>query len=569
MKNNLLSDPSPYLQQHKDNPVNWQRWDKSVLDIARNEKKPILLSVGYASCHWCHVMAHESFEDNETAKIMNENFINIKVDREERPDIDFVFQSSFQLFNQTNGGWPLTMFLDENAVPFTGGTFFPKDDKHGLPSFKKVLLSVSEAYKNQRKKIIAQANLIKQSLLLRKNPVINQDLEPFLEKILNNLDDVKGGFKGSPKFPNFVVFDTLIHFYKKTKKKVYLKHTKKLIKNLCSGGIYDHVEGGISRYTVDENWLIPHFEKMLYDNAQFISLLSNFCLEERDDYFLKKIEHTISFINKNFINKENNLLGSAMDADSEGEEGKYYVFNYNEIKKIKDISKYFDINPEGNWEGKIILKELSKPTNEVINQLKEIRIKRKKPFFDKKVQTDLNALWIKALIDANKVLPENQYLSLAENFSNSIEAKIENNCVYHSYSKKIVFIEDYAFLINALLDLYESTYNINYKKKAIKLCEQSIEKFYLKDQKIFQKNLLDNNDLFYNPIDISDSTIANGNSIMLINLCKLGFKKESTELANSLQGYLNTYNSLMTSSLKSLDFFYSFVENNVCTDKGC
>ncbi len=569
MKNNLLSDPSPYLQQHKDNPVNWQRWDKSVLDIARNEKKPILLSVGYASCHWCHVMAHESFEDNETAKIMNENFINIKVDREERPDIDFVFQSSFQLFNQTNGGWPLTMFLDENAVPFTGGTFFPKDDKHGLPSFKKVLLSVSEAYKNQRKKIIAQANLIKQSLLLRKNPVINQDLEPFLEKILNNLDDVKGGFKGSPKFPNFVVFDTLIHFYKKTKKKVYLKHTKKLIKNLCSGGIYDHVEGGISRYTVDENWLIPHFEKMLYDNAQFISLLSNFCLEERDDYFLKKIEHTISFINKNFINKENNLLGSAMDADSEGEEGKYYVFNYNEIKKIKDISKYFDINPEGNWEGKIILKELSKPTNEVINQLKEIRIKRKKPFFDKKVQTDLNALWIKALIDANKVLPENQYLSLAENFSNSIEAKIENNCVYHSYSKKIVFIEDYAFLINALLDLYESTYNINYKKKAIKLCEQSIEKFYLKDRKIFQKNLLDNNDLFYNPIDISDSTIANGNSIMLINLCKLGFKKESTELANSLQGYLNTYNSLMTSSLKSLDFFYSFVENNVCTDKGC
>ena len=152
MKNNLLSDPSPYLQQHKDNPVNWQRWDKSVLDIARNEKKPILLSVGYASCHWCHVMAHESFEDNETAKIMNENFINIKVDREERPDIDFVFQSSFQLFNQTNGGWPLTMFLDENAVPFTGGTFFPKDDKHGLPSFKKVLLSVSEAYKKQRKK---------------------------------------------------------------------------------------------------------------------------------------------------------------------------------------------------------------------------------------------------------------------------------------------------------------------------------------------------------------------------------------------------------------------------------
>ncbi len=569
MKNNLSTDPSPYLQQHKANPVNWQIWNSEVLELAKKEKKPILLSIGYASCHWCHVMAHESFEDNDTAKIMNDNFINIKVDREERPDIDYVFQSSFQIFNRTNGGWPLTMFLDENAVPFTGGTYFPKNEKHGLPSFKSVLLSVIEAYKNQREKIINQANIIKQSLYLKKNPVLNQDLEPFVSSIMNYLDEKKGGFKGAPKFPNFITFDTLIYFYNKTKNKNYLNSTKKLLQSLCSEGIYDHVEGGISRYTVDENWLIPHFEKMLYDNAQFISLLSNYCLIEKNDYFLKKIEQTISFINSNFVNNDNKLLGSAMDADSEGEEGKYYVFSYDEIKNIKNISQYFDVQPGGNWEGKIILRELSSPTQEIINELKKIRTKREKPFFDKKTQVDLNSLWVKALIDANKVLPNNDYLKKAENFYKMIIQKIGDNDIYHSYSTNISFIEDYAFLINSLIGLYENTYNIEYKNKAINLCEQSLNKFYLKDQNIFQKNLINNDDLFYNPVDISDTTISNGNSIMLINLIKLGFKKEADDLARSLHGYLNSYSSMMASSLKSLDIFNSFKDNKICTDKGC
>ena len=461
------------------------------------------------------------------------------------------------------------MFLDENAVPFTGGTYFPKNEKHGLPSFKSVLLSVIEAYKNQREKIINQANIIKQSLYLKKNPVLNQDLEPFVSSIMNYLDEKKGGFKGAPKFPNFITFDTLIYFYNKTKNKNYLNSTKKLLQSLCSEGIYDHVEGGISRYTVDENWLIPHFEKMLYDNAQFISLLSNYCLIEKNDYFLKKIEQTISFINSNFVNNDNKLLGSAMDADSEGEEGKYYVFSYDEIKNIKNISQYFDVQPGGNWEGKIILRELSSPTQEIINELKKIRTKREKPFFDKKTQVDLNSLWVKALIDANKVLPNNDYLKKAENFYKMIIQKIGDNDIYHSYSTNISFIEDYAFLINSLIDLYENTYNIEYKNKAINLCEQSLNKFYLKDQNIFQKNLINNDDLFYNPVDISDTTISNGNSIMLINLIKLGFKKEADDLARSLHGYLNSYSSMMASSLKSLDIFNSFKDNKICTDKGC
>ena len=266
-ENVLSNDLSPYLKQHKDNPVNWQIWSRETLEFSKKNKKPILLSIGYASCHWCHVMAHESFEDTETANLMNDLFVNIKVDREERPDLDFIFQSSFQLFNQTGGGWPLTMFLDENGVPFMGGTYFPKESKHGLPSFKEVLKKVSDSYKEQRENIIKQKDLIIKNLDLKKNSVLKQDLEPILEVTLSHLDEIKGGYKGSPKFPTFNLYETLFYFYNKSKDKKYLKPIQLIIKQLCSKGIYDQLEGGISRYAVDEKWVIPHFEKMLYDQA--------------------------------------------------------------------------------------------------------------------------------------------------------------------------------------------------------------------------------------------------------------------------------------------------------------
>ena len=297
-KNVLSNDLSPYLKQHKDNPVNWQIWSRETLEFSKKNKKPILLSIGYASCHWCHVMAHESFEDTETANLMNDLFVNIKVDREERPDLDFIFQSSFQLFNQTGGGWPLTMFLDENGVPFMGGTYFPKEAKHGLPSFKEVLLKVSQAYKDQREKIVDQKALIIKSLDLKKNSVLNQDLEPILEISLGQLDPIKGGYKGAPKFPTFNLFETLLYFYNSSNNTKYLKPVEIIIKKLCSKGIYDQVEGGIARYTVDEDWIIPHFEKMLYDNAQFVLLLSKYCKINSDNYFKEKLEQTIEFLKK-------------------------------------------------------------------------------------------------------------------------------------------------------------------------------------------------------------------------------------------------------------------------------
>ena len=567
-QNKLSSDPSPYLQQHKDNPVNWQVWSKDILETAKKNKKPILLSVGYASCHWCHVMAHESFEDKETADLMNKYFINIKVDREERPDLDFVFQSSFQLFNQASGGWPLTMFLDENGVPFMGGTYFPKNSQNGLPSFKEVLQKVHDTYTEQKENIIKQKDLIIKNLDLKKNPVLIQDLEPILETSLNYLDPIKGGYKGAPKFPTFNLYETLLYYYNKTNDKKYLDPISLLIKQLCSKGIYDHVEGGISRYTIDEDWIIPHFEKMLYDNTQFILLLSKYCKINKDEYFREKLDQTIEFIKKEFLNK-NELLGSAYDADSDGEEGKYYVYSYNDIKDIRNISDYFELDKKGNWENKIILVEKKKPPNEILEKLFEIRLKKNKPFFDDKTQLDLNCLWISGLISAHDILPQKGYLKLAETFFINIENNYLKKNIQHSYSKEIVFLEDYAFLINALNDLSDKTMNFKYKDLANNLCTETLNKFYLKEKNIFQKNQKKNNDIFFRPIDIGDNTIPNGNAIMLINLIRLGLIDDAKKLANSLNGYLNVYKNHMMTAIRALDYFNNISSGKNCNEQGC
>ena len=569
-KNNLYLESSPYLQQHKDNPVHWQTWNKDVLSFAKVNKKPILLSIGYSSCHWCHVMAHESFEDEKTATLMNKYFLNIKVDREERPDIDYVFQSSYQLFNQSGGGWPLTIFLDENSIPFMAGTYFPKISSHGLPSFREVITKVGETYTSQRAEIIKQSHIISKSLELKKSLVLNQDLESILLSGMSNLDEVKGGYKGSPKFPIFNIYEVLLFFFIKTKKLDYLKPVELILKQLCSQGIYDHVEGGISRYATDENWLIPHFEKMLYDNAQFVLLLSKYLKVERNEYYEKKIIQTIDFINKNFTNLENKLLGSAYDADSEGEEGKYYVFSYEELKKIKDVNQYFDVKPEGNWENKIILKEIKIPPETIIFELQKLREKKIKPFFDSKIQLDLNCLWVSALISAEQILPNRNFLKIAETYYKNLEKIFfSKEILQHTTLKQEVFLEDYSYSIAMLLDLYDQTLKPNYLLKAKELCKKTIDLFFIKDKSIFQKNVVATNDLFHKPIDISDGNIPNGNSVMLLNFSRLKMNNEAKELSKSLNGYLNIYKLLMASSLKSIDYFNAIDDDKNCTKKGC
>jgi len=575
MPNLLKKEKSPYLKQHEDNPVDWYAWNKETLLKAKEEKKPIFLSVGYASCHWCHVMAHESFEDQETAKLMNEKFINIKVDREERPDLDYVFQKSLSILTGTQGGWPLSMFLDENGVPFTGGTYFPPKEMQGRPDFKKVLNNVSSVYKENREKIIAQAPQMQDifSQINQRSAVLSQPLEPFVEKIISYLDEEYGSFKGAPKFPQFYMFDAILYFYLKTNNQKYLTPVEKLLSNISSKGVYDQLAGGIARYAVDEKWVIPHFEKMLYDNIQYIGLLTKFYQKTKKEYFKKKLIQTIKFINKEFKNEEN-LYGSAYDADSEGVEGKYYVWSYEELKKLlendlKLFEKKYEISSAGNFEGKNILVESKNELNEgeqtKITQIEEKliqeRSKRVRPFFDDKSQTDLNAFILDTLIGSAIVLGDNNLKNEAMSTLEILNKKLSNK-IYHCYDSTEIdaFLEDYVYYAMLLVTLYEVNGDEKSLEKAINTMKEIWEIFYNKDTQLLQKNKIKDNDLFVSPIDLNDSNIPNGNSVYL-NLCnkiytitndKFWFDKVEI-LKKSFHQVLNSFFSQMFSFIKVLD----------------
>jgi len=575
MVNLLKKEKSPYLKQHENNPVDWYAWNKDTLLKAKTEKKPIFLSVGYASCHWCHVMAHESFEDQDTANLMNEKFINIKVDREERPDLDYVFQRSLSILTGTQGGWPLSMFLDENGVPFTGGTYFPPKEMQGRPDFKKVLNNVSSVYKENREKIISQAPQMQDifSKINQRSAVLSQPLEPFVEKIITYLDEEYGSFKGAPKFPQFYMFDAIFYFYLKSNNQKYLTPVETLLTNISSKGVYDQLEGGIARYAVDEKWIIPHFEKMLYDNIQYINLLTKFYQKTKKEYFKNKLIQTINFINKEFKNHEN-LYGSAYDADSEGTEGKYYIWSYEELKKLLEndfalFEKKYEVSNIGNFEGKNILVESKNKLNEEEqNQITKIekillleRKKRVKPFFDDKSQTDLNAFILDTLINASIVLEDNNLKNEALATIKILNEKLSSK-IYHCYdsSEIDVFLEDYVYYAMLMITLYEVDGDEQALGKSMTIMKEVWEIFYNKDTQLLQKNIIQRNDLFVNPIDLNDSNIPNGNSVYL-NLCnklytitndKIWMEKVNI-LKKSFHQVLNSFYSQMFSFIKTLD----------------
>ena len=575
MTNRLKNEKSPYLKQHENNPVDWYAWNNETLLKAKEKKRPIFLSVGYASCHWCHVMAHESFEDQETANLMNEKFINIKVDREERPDLDYVFQKSLSILTGTQGGWPLSMFLDENGVPFTGGTYFPPKEIQGRPDFKKVLNNVSSVYKENREKIIAQAPQMQDvfSKINQRSAVLSQPLEPFVEKIISYLDEEYGSFKGAPKFPQFYMFDAIFYFYLKTNNQKYLTPVEKLLSNISSKGVYDQLAGGIARYAVDEKWVVPHFEKMLYDNIQYINLLTKFYQKTKKEYYKKKLIQTINFINQEFKNDEN-LYGSAYDADSEGIEGKYYVWSYEELKKLLEndfvlFEKKYEISNTGNFEGKNILVESKNELNEeeqnkiakIEDKLVQERKKRVKPFFDDKSQTDLNAFILDTLIIASIILEDNNLKYEAISTLEILNNKLSNK-IYHCYDSSEIdsFLEDYVYYAMLLVTLYEVNGDERSLQKAIGIMKETWEIFYNKDTQLLQKNKIKDNDLFVSPIDLNDSNIPNGNSVYL-NLCnkiytitndKFWFDKFEI-LKKSFHQVLNSFFSQMFSFIKTLD----------------
>jgi len=521
-------------------------------------------------------MAHESFEDKNTANVMNEKFINIKVDREERPDLDIVFQKSLEILTGAPGGWPLSMFLDENGVPFSGGTYFPPKEMYGRPSFVNILKQVSDFYIKNKDKIIQQASQIKNVFQKdqKKSSVIAQNLNPLLESMLNYIDFKWGGFQGSPKFPQFYVFESFLHFYKKNKNKKFYDAVQILLNNVCSRGLYDHLLGGIARYSTDDRWIAPHFEKMLYDNILFINLLGQCYLQEPNEYYKEKLVQTVEFVNNSFKNKEN-LLGSAYDADSEGVEGKYYVWEDKELRGVleKDynlFAKYYDISENGNWEGKNILIEKSiRPTKEENEKLKKIKDKllsvreeRPKPFFDDKTQIDLNAYWISTLIFVAEVFDKEEWKKLSLSNYNLIK-NLTKDEIYHCYKDKDgvkVFLDDYAYLSQLIITLYETTGEINYLKDAKKIAQQTWDLFYDKENKILQKNPIKQNDLFVPPLDINDNNKPNGNSVFLLCCKKLEAITNDTkwqgmakELTQSFHSFLNLKSMQMVSYIKNLD----------------
>ena len=362
-RNRLGEETSPYLLQHKDNPVHWQPWGPEALAVAKAENKPILLSIGYAACHWCHVMAHESFENPQIAGRMNELFVNIKVDREERPDLDAIYQHALALMGE-QGGWPLTMFLTPDGEPFWGGTYFPPEQRWGRPGFPQVLEAMSNAYVQKRDDVAKNVVALREALQKLGRPErgggIGRDaLDRIAERLLRETDQLHGGIGTAPKFPQTGVLELLWRAWKRTGQPPYRDAVVKALDAMCQGGIYDHLGGGFARYSTDARWLVPHFEKMLYDNAELVDLLTLVWQETKNPLYRERVDETLGWVNREMVTPEGGFA-SSLDADSEHEEGKFYVWSEAEIDQVLGeraglFKRLYDVTPEGNWEEKNIL----------------------------------------------------------------------------------------------------------------------------------------------------------------------------------------------------------------------
>ena len=563
MTENLLDkETSPYLLQHKNNPVHWLPWGEEAFERAKAENKPILLSVGYAACHWCHVMAHESFEDEQTAKIMNDKFINIKLDREERPDLDNIYQNALALLGQ-QGGWPLTMFLSSNKKPFWGGTYFPKEPKHGIPAFKDVLVSIANSCDNNPGAIIKNQKLIFEALnnLDTTNSIdINIDeLRVSTEKkIIENCDMQNGGLSGAPKFPQLFIYDFLLSLYVNDNDSKKFNIITITLDKICSGGIFDHVEGGISRYSVDENWLVPHFEKMLYDNAQLLLILNKFYLITNKIAYKKKAIEIANWIMTEMQDKNGGYY-SALDADSEGVEGKYYVWSYKELKTIlkndfEFFSNVFDIKSEGNWEGNIVLsrydnlhvkKEDEDKIQLLLNKLRLFRQQRVKPQLDNKILADWNGLAIEAMAYSAKILNDKKYLNSAENaFLFIFEKMFLGNKLYHSNcmgsNKHFGMLDDYAHLCKAALMLFETTGKLSYLKKSILFTDCILSNFSSENGG-FYTNSDDHIDVILKNIQYFDNVMPNANAVMISIFSKINLITSDDKYTQAQKKLINNF----------------------------
>src|SRR5262245_50135501 len=488
--NRLAEETSPYLLQHQANPVAWWAWGPDALAEAKRANKPILLSVGYAACHWCHVMAHESFEDEATARVMNELFVNIKVDREERPDIDQIYMAALHHLGE-HGGWPLTMFLTPNGEPIWGGTYFPKTSRYGKPAFVDVLREVARLFREEPQKIERNRAALMEGLAAAARPagavtIGRAELDAAARQLGGIIDPVNGGTRGAPKFPQAALFELLWRAGLRTGEARFFGAVDITLHHICEGGIYDHLGGGFARYSVDERWLVPHFEKMLYDNAQLLELLAITYARLQKPRYRQRALETVDWLAREMTTGEG-AFSASLDADSEGEEGKFYVWSYDAVIKELGIAdgeffaRHYDVTPDGNFEGHNVLNRL-KPlarSDEDEQRLAALRAKlfvarapRVRPGLDDKVLADWNGLMIAALANASQILGEPSWLVMAERaFAFIARAMTHGDRLGHSWRQgQLKFpglASDFAAMIRAALSLFEATGRQNYLEQAL------------------------------------------------------------------------------------------------------
>ena len=480
-QNKLGGETSPYLLQHRDNPVHWQAWGDEALAAAKTQDKPIMLSIGYAACHWCHVMAHESFENPDTAALMNERFINIKVDREERPDLDAIYQHALMLLGE-QGGWPLTMFLTPSGEPFWGGTYFPPDSRWGRPAFADVLKGISEIYARDRAKVQNNVEGLRAALQKLAAPVSGGAIPEELglrvaEGLLRAVDGVHGGIGEAPKFPQAPLLDLLWRGWKRSRNEAMRDAVLLTLDNICQGGIYDHAGGGFARYSTDARWLAPHFEKMLYDNALLVRLLTEAWKETRNRLYAARVAETVAWLEREMLLPEGGFC-SSLDADSEHEEGKFYVWSEAEIDAALGphapaFKRAYDVTKAGNWEGHNILNRLGNMAlgdagaeaalARDLSVLLAVRTKRIRPGLDDKALADWNGMMISALAEAACVFARPEWLALAKRAFDFVTKRMTagDGRLFHSFragqARNTGLLDDYAQMIGAALALYEVT----------------------------------------------------------------------------------------------------------------
>jgi len=490
MSENLLHlETSPYLLQHKDNPVHWLPWGEDSLARARAQGKPILISIGYAACHWCHVMAHESFENPDIAMLMNELFVNIKVDREERPDVDAIYQTSLQMMGE-HGGWPLTMFLTPDGEPFWGGTYFPPTARYGRPGFAEVLTSVAKVFRDDPKRVQQNVAALRDGLRSLAEPKAGEGapiklLDHIAERLAANVDMFRGGVGGAPKFPQPQILEQLWRAWKRTGKDTYRQAVCVTLDNMCQGGIYDHVGGGFARYSVDEIWLVPHFEKMLYDNAQLVDILTLVWQETQSPLYAERVRETIDWMLRDMTTPEGGFA-SSLDADSEGKEGKFYVWSEREIDDLLGdraavFKGVYDVRQGGNWEGKTILNRLYRMERlddaveaqlaAARTELLTARAQRVPPGLDDKVLADWNGLAISALAFAGSAFARPDWIAAAGRAAAFVrDAMTVDGRLRHSWrdgkARHPATLDDYAAMCRAALALYEATADRRWLRQA-------------------------------------------------------------------------------------------------------